>query len=142
MKVIYVRDNTETELKSVIIPNIYKNWVEKENIKKNRIPKFLSEEILNIIYERSKGELRSIPAILTELLLEYRTFDEEIQEYISLFTKREIKDWHSLTDFMDFENEEWKIAKPEPKPVSQTFNVEDFWKNSTELDCIISKAAK
>lgn len=123
MKVITIRDNTELEVKDIIIPNIYKDWIKKENIKKNRIPKELSDEIKNEIYERSKGELRAIYAILTELLLEYRHFDEELQEYISLFTKKELKDWQSLTDIVDFESEEWKM---EEKFLHSDFELEKF----------------
>lgn len=114
MKVIYVRDNTEKEMKNVIIPNIYKSWLEKENIKRNRVPKFLSSEIIDKVYERTKGDIRKISTVLSELLLEYKYFDNELQEYISLFTKNERKDWQSLTDITDF-SEEWKLKSEDKK---------------------------
>lgn len=131
MKIIYIRDNTEYEIKNLIIPNIYKEWIEKENIKKNRIPKELSDEIKSKIYERSKGELRAIYAILTEVLLEYRHFDEELQEYISLFTKNELKDWQYLTDSVDFETEEWKAEEKSPQ---NEFNLEKFLEDYPDSD--------
>lgn len=112
MKIFFIRDYTVKEIKEIIIPNVYKEWLEKENIKKNRVPKVLSKEIVDKVYMRSNGELRKIPIALSECLLEFMHFDKASQEYISLFANNELSKWQELAGSITFD-EEWKLEKKE-----------------------------
>ena len=91
-----IRDYTAIEMRDIVIPCIYRDWLVQENLDPTRIPKNLSLEIREIVHKRSDGKPRKIIPVLNELLRKYLYTDPETSLTISLFTKKELKKWQSL----------------------------------------------
>lgn len=86
-----IRQYTPKEIKTVVLDNIYEQWIEENNFNKDLLPKYIPDSTRELISECCNNQPRNIPAILSQIASYTYKMDND-KSYVDLITTNSISD--------------------------------------------------
>lgn len=86
-----IRQYTPKEIKTVVLDNIYEQWIEDNNFNKDLLPEYIPDSTRELISECCNNQPRNIPAILSQIA-NYTYKEYNGKSYIDLITTNSISD--------------------------------------------------
>lgn len=86
-----IRQYTPKEIKTVVLDNIYEQWIEDNNFNKDLLPEYIPDSTRELISECCNNQPRNIPAILSQIASYTYKMDND-KSYIDLITTNSISD--------------------------------------------------
>ena len=86
-----IRQYTPKEIKTVVLDNIYEQWIEDNNFNKNLLPEYIPDSTRELISECCNNQPRNIPAILSQIASYTYKMDND-KSYVDLITTNSISD--------------------------------------------------
>ncbi|MBO5825543.1 MAG: AAA family ATPase [Treponema sp.] len=86
-----IRQYTPKEIKTVVLDNIYEQWIEDNNFDEDLLPKYIPDSTRELISECCNNQPRNIPAILSQIA-NYTYKEYNGKSYIDFLTTKSIAD--------------------------------------------------
>lgn len=86
-----IRQYTPKEIKTVVLDNIYQQWIEDNNFDEDLLPKYIPDSTRELISECCNNQPRNIPAILSQIASYTYKMDND-KSYVDLITTNSISD--------------------------------------------------